>query len=89
MFRGADVALAGRIADMDGGVGRVGGSAHTHNIVATGGPPIALISCDGHSATARLLNSLADVFRSRFERVGNVEDIEEAVGLQLRVMELT
>ncbi|KZV69516.1 hypothetical protein PENSPDRAFT_753267 [Peniophora sp. CONT] len=40
MFRGADGTLAGRIADMVGGVGTIGGPAHTHNIIVTGGLPL-------------------------------------------------
>lgn len=39
IFRGADGALAGRIADMVGGVGTIGGPTHTHNIIVTGGLP--------------------------------------------------
>lgn len=47
IFRGGDGALAGRIADMVGGVGTIGGTTHTHNIIVTGGLPLPVANEGG------------------------------------------
>ena len=57
MFRGADGALAGRIADMVGGVGPVGGPAHTHNIIVTGGLPLPVANEGGKYVGRRFVSS--------------------------------
>ena len=47
ILRGGETALAGRIADIMGGAATVGGPAHTHNIIVTGGLPLPVANEGG------------------------------------------